>query len=108
MRTLELGELTAGPLAPDTERSAAPKRPTSDDPSTVVTSDADAARIRETLYRTDESALATIVPAFRQDLDAADIARFNELGYFAMEGLLSQAEVADCKAAISDLIARKD
>ena len=108
MRTLELDKGDAGSVAPDTERSAAPTRLTSDDPSSVVVGDAEATRIRQTLYRTDESALATIVPAFRQDLDPADIARFNELGYFAMEGLLSPIEVADCKAAISDLIARKD
>src|SRR5262249_3228347 len=43
-----------------------------------------------------------------QELTPADIARFNDLGYFAMEGLLSPDEVAACTAGLSDLIARRE
>ena len=108
MRTLDAGETEARPVAPDTERGEArTPAPVYNGATTFVTDDAEAARIRETLYRTDESALATIIPDFRPDLTQADIARFNDLGYLAMDGLLSAAEVADCKAALSDLIARR-
>jgi phytanoyl-CoA hydroxylase len=107
VRTLDVTEIDMGPLAPDTERSRARTSVMNNGATTVVTEDGEAARIRQALYRTDENQLATIVPAFRPELTARDIARFNDLGYFAMEGLLSPAEVTDCKAALSDLIAHR-
>ena len=71
MRTLQAGQADATAVAPDTERGrAVPPKPVYNGATTVVTDDADAARIRETLYRTDESARATIVPEFRPDLTA--------------------------------------
>ena len=107
MRTMEVGRAAAEPLAPDTERGRARTVTTYDGTTTIVTDDAEAARIRETLYRTDESARATINPAFRAELTPADIAQFHDLGYLAMEGLLSPAEVADCKSGLTDVIARR-
>ena len=59
-----------------------------------VASAEEAERIRRTLYRTDASARATVLPAYRERLEAADLARFRDQGYLAMEGVLTPDEVA--------------
>ncbi len=110
MRTLELGKFddlaATNAVAPDTERGRA--RVTTDEGTSIVVVDDDrAAQIRGTLYRTDESALASVVPQFRPHLTADEVRQFGDLGYFAMEGLLSPAEVEACKAGLSDLIANR-
>ena len=59
-----------------------------------VASTEEAERIRRTLYRTDATARATVLPACRERLEAVDLARFCDEGYLAVEGLLTAAEVA--------------
>jgi len=107
MSTLEISDSGAGSLAPDTERGSARRVTTYNGTTTVVTADEQAAAIRRTLYRDDENALAVVVPEFRPRLTAAEIAQFRDLGYFAMEGLLSAADVASCVSALHDLAARR-
>ena len=72
-----------------------------------VASTEEAERIRRTLYRTDATARATVLPAYRERLEAADLARFRDDGYLAMEGLLTPAEVAACAEALDDLARRR-
>jgi len=72
-----------------------------------VASDEEAARVRHALYRTDASALATVLPGYRALLDAADRERFRERGYLAMEGVLAPDEVARCAAALDELGRRR-
>ena len=67
----------------------------------------EAERIRRTLYRTDASAQATVLPAFRGRLEAADLERFRDQGYLAMEGVLTPDEVVRCAAALDDLARRR-
>jgi phytanoyl-CoA hydroxylase len=68
-----------------------------------VASPDEAERIRRTLYRTDETARATVLPAYPERLADADLARFHDQGYLALEGLLTPGEVAACAAALDDL-----
>jgi phytanoyl-CoA hydroxylase len=68
-----------------------------------VASADEAERVRRTLYRTDASARATILPAYRPRLEPADLERFRDQGYLAMGGLLTPDEVARCAAALDDL-----
>ena len=106
MRTIESGALSGPAVAPDTERGF--KRVTTyDGTTTVVTDDAKAERIRRTLYRDDEEAIATIIPEFRAELTSEDVARFQDEGYLAMEGLFSAVEVESCMAALRDVAARR-
>ena len=72
-----------------------------------VASAEEAERVRRTLYRTDASARATVLPAYRGRLEAADLERFRDRGYLAMEGVLTPAEVAGCAAALDDLARRR-
>jgi phytanoyl-CoA hydroxylase len=72
-----------------------------------VASAEEAERIRQTLYRTDPSAEATVLPAYRPHLEPADLARFRDQGYLAMEGVLAPEEVARCAAALDDLARRR-
>jgi phytanoyl-CoA hydroxylase len=72
-----------------------------------VASAEEAERIRRTLYRTDASACATVLPGYRPRLDASDLARFREQGYLAMEGVLTPDAVARCAAALDDLARRR-
>ena len=96
----------ASASTPDTERGA--RRDTTDDgTTTVVLDDAQAAELRGSLYRNDEDARATIMPAYRARLTGQDTARFRDEGYLAMEGVLSAADVRSCVDALRDLIARR-
>jgi len=72
-----------------------------------VASAEEAERIRRTLYRTDATARATVLPAYRERLEAADLARFRDEGYLAMEGLLTPDEVSACAEALDDLARRR-
>jgi phytanoyl-CoA hydroxylase len=63
----------------------------------------EAERVRRTLYRTDASVRATVLPAYRGRLTPADVARFRDEGYVAMEGVLTPDEVARCAAALDSL-----
>ena len=107
MGRIEIGGAGADNLAPDTERGRARRVTTYDGTTTVVTADEQAALIQRTLYRDDEQALATVVPEYRPLLTRADIARFTDLGYFAMEGLLSADDVAACLDGLHDLAERR-
>ena len=107
MRTIDGGQAGIEAVAPDTERGRARRVTTYDGTTTVVTEASQAEMIRRTLYRDDDTALAQVVPEFRPRLTAADVAQFRDLGYFAMEGLLSGDEVASCIAGLSDLVARR-
>jgi len=107
MRTIEISQSGAGNVAPDTERGRPGRVTTDDGTTTVVTRDEQAAVIRRSLYRDDESARATIVPEFRSRLTRAEIEQFHHLGYFAMEGLLSIEEVSGCTAALHELALRR-
>ena len=46
-----------------------------------VASDAEAERVRRTLYRSDASARAVVLPAYRARLDGGDCERFRDQGY---------------------------
>ena len=72
-----------------------------------VASAEEAERVRRTLYRTDASAQATVLPAYRPRLEAADLERFRDQGYLAMEGVLARDEVVGCAAALDDLARRR-
>jgi phytanoyl-CoA hydroxylase len=72
-----------------------------------VASAEEAERIRQTLYRTDPSAEATVLPVYHPHLEPADLARFRDQGYLAMEGVLAPEEVARCAAALDDLARRR-
>ena len=72
-----------------------------------VASAEEAERLRRTLYRTDASARAVVLPAFRARLEPDDIERFREQGYLAMEGVLAPEDVAQCAAALDDLSRRR-
>ena len=97
-----------GTLAPDTERGAVRRVTTDDGTSTYVASDAEAERLRHTLYRDDAEALATVVPEFRSRLTPEDVARFTEQGSFAIEGLFSAAEVEASLAGLRDIARRRE
>jgi phytanoyl-CoA hydroxylase len=72
-----------------------------------VASAAEAERVRRTLYRTDASARATVLPEFRVGLEPADLERFRADGYLAMEGVLLPDEIASCAEALDDLARRR-
>jgi phytanoyl-CoA hydroxylase len=72
-----------------------------------VASAEEAERVRRTLYRTDASALATILPAFPARLALADLERFRSDGYLAIEGVLTPEEVWACAQALDDLARRR-
>jgi phytanoyl-CoA hydroxylase len=107
MRTMDTSATDADATAPDTERGRPRRVTTYDGTTTVVTADAAADQIRRSLYRVDTAALANVAPGFRPEFTSAEVAQFHELGYVAMEGLLTPGEVASCTAALSDLVARR-
>jgi len=72
-----------------------------------VASAEEAEHVRRTLYRTDASARATVLPGYRSRLEPADLDRFREQGYLAMEGVLTSDEVLRCAAALDDLARRR-
>jgi phytanoyl-CoA hydroxylase len=72
-----------------------------------VASVEEAERVRRTLYRTDASARATVLATYRAPLEPADLRRFAERGYFAMEGVLTGEEVLRCAAALDELARRR-
>lgn len=72
-----------------------------------VAPDDERERIRRTLYRSDATALATIVPGYKARWDAADLDQFREFGYLAMDGLFTSEDVASATAALADLAHRR-
>jgi phytanoyl-CoA hydroxylase len=72
-----------------------------------VSSEDECERIRRTLYRTDASALATIVPAWRARWTEAEAEQYRTRGYLAMEGLLTPEDVEQAKAALADIAYRR-
>src|SRR3954467_11662241 len=62
-----------------------------------VSSDDERDRIRLSLYRSDESALATIAPTWRDQWTDAEVEQFHAQGYLAMDGLLTPDEVETAK-----------
>jgi phytanoyl-CoA hydroxylase len=72
-----------------------------------VASAEEAERLRRALYRTDASVRATVLPEYRTRLDAADLERFRDRGYLAMEGVLAPDEVVRCAAALDELTRRR-
>lgn len=72
-----------------------------------VTPDQDRDRIRRTLYRTDDHALASILPAFRDRWTDAEVEQYHRDGYLAMEGLLTPDEIESAKAALADIAYRR-
>ncbi|MFN8526969.1 MAG: phytanoyl-CoA dioxygenase family protein [Chloroflexota bacterium] len=83
-------------------------KPVYDGLTTYVAGVDEAERIRQSLYRVDDSALAPKLAAVPERLSEADLAFFRANGYLAIEGLLSADEVAVAKAALSDLIAHRE
>jgi phytanoyl-CoA hydroxylase len=71
----------------------------------VTAEQADA--IRHSLYRADATAHGRILDRLPDRIDQQDVDFFASNGYLAANGLLTQDEVEDCKAALSDLIGRK-
>ena len=72
-----------------------------------VASAEEAERVRRTLYRTDASALARVLPEYRARLETADLERFRDEGYLAMEGVLAPDDVVRCAAALDGLARRR-
>src|SRR5216110_1743148 len=60
--------------------------------------------IKQTLYKTDETAKGRILPTYVETLTEADLAFYRERGYFAMDGLFTAEEVESYKAALADVI----
>ncbi len=72
-----------------------------------VTSDDDRERIRRSLYRTDASAVGTVLPSWRERWTEADLEQYRTQGYLAMDGLLTPDEVDVAKAALADIAYRR-
>ena len=72
-----------------------------------VSPESERERIRRTMYRTDATERATIVPRFRPKWNRSDLEQFVTQGYLAMDGVLSVDDVAIAKAAIGDLAHRR-
>jgi hypothetical protein len=72
-----------------------------------VASADEAEHVRRTLYRTDASARATVLPEFDARLEPADLERFRSDGYLAIEGVLAPDEVSACAEALDDLARRR-
>jgi phytanoyl-CoA hydroxylase len=73
----------------------------------VVVDLAEAESIRQSLYGTDGATVGRILPSLPTRLTAADLEHFRVHGYLAMNGLLSNEEIEDSKAALSDLAHRR-
>ena len=58
-----------------------------------VSSDDERERIRRSLYRTDASALGSVVPAWRERWTDAEVEQYQTQGYLAMDGLLTPEDV---------------
>jgi phytanoyl-CoA hydroxylase len=69
-----------------------------------VSPEAERERIRRTLYRVDASARAAIAPAFAPRWSPAELARYRDDGYVAMEGVFASDDVATAKVALSELV----
>lgn len=72
-----------------------------------VTPRDEAERIKRTLYRTDETRLAKILPE-PGELSDEDVARYQRDGYVAIEGIFSADEVEAYKAALSQLSRQRE
>jgi phytanoyl-CoA hydroxylase len=72
-----------------------------------VSSDDDRERIRQSLYRTDASAMGTIIPAWRDAWNEAEVAQYQSQGYLAMDGLLTADQVEQAKQALADIAHRR-
>jgi phytanoyl-CoA hydroxylase len=72
-----------------------------------VSTDDERERIRQSLYRTDASALGNVLPSWHARWTDDEIAQYHEQGYLAMEGLLTPAEVEMAKAALGDIAHRR-
>jgi hypothetical protein len=72
-----------------------------------VSTDNERERIRHTLYRTDASALASIVPTWQDHWTDAEVEQYRTDGYLAMDGLLTPDEVELAKAALADIAYRR-
>jgi len=72
-----------------------------------VSTDTERERIRQSLYRTDASAMGTIIPGWRERWTDAEIRQYETQGYLAMDGLLTPDDVAQAKAALTDIAHRR-
>jgi phytanoyl-CoA hydroxylase len=72
-----------------------------------VSSDAERERVRQTLYRSDDSAMGTVLPSSQARWTDADLAQYREQGYLAMNGLFTPAEVETAKQALADIAWRR-
>src|SRR5688572_13609947 len=72
-----------------------------------VASDDEREQIRRSLYRTDASALGTILPSWRDRWTEAEIEQYQAQGYLAMDGLLTPEDVEQAKAALTDIAHRR-
>jgi len=72
-----------------------------------VASDDERERIRRKLYRSDGSAMGTILPTFRPRRTDADLAQYREQGYVAMNGLFDPDAVETAKQALADIAWRR-
>jgi phytanoyl-CoA hydroxylase len=72
-----------------------------------VSPEAERERIRQTMYRVDARAQGTVLPGYEPSWRARALARFRDDGFVAMDGILSATEIADAKAALTDLAHRR-
>jgi phytanoyl-CoA hydroxylase len=72
-----------------------------------VSSDDERERIRRSLYRTDDSGLASIIPTWRDRWTDAELSQYQTQGYLAMDGLLTPEEVEQAKEALADIAYRR-
>jgi len=72
-----------------------------------VASEDERDRIRRSLYRTDDSAMGNVIPAWRDRWTDAEVAQYQRDGYLAMDGLLTPEQVQTAKDALTDIAHRR-
>ena len=75
--------------------------------SDYVSPEAERDRVRKTMYRSDATFLATIVPSYRPSWARSDLEQFEAQGYLAMDGLFELGDVEIAKVALGDLAHRR-
>jgi phytanoyl-CoA hydroxylase len=72
-----------------------------------VSSDTERERIRQTLYRTDGSAMGSVLPGPVAAWTDGQLAQYREQGYLAMNGLFDAADVKLAQQALTDIAWRR-
>ena len=87
--------------------TASPPKKVYDGLTEHVTADDEREHIRRTLYRQDETALGSVLPAYVPTWSEDQLRQYREQGYLAMNGLFSPEDVAIAKEALADIVWRR-